>query len=614
MRRRRTQRSPVGQRAPIGSVDVDAFLPDDSNLGLGSIPEDGEGLSEEEVRDAAFGGARWLGLTQSLGQVITLAAGVLLARLISPADFGRLAVAVIASELSLMTAHETIGTPLVQRAKITREHLQGATLAGLLLGLGLALLTLFVLPFITTPLFGAKTSALFRLFAIQFAITGVMIVPFAQLQRQLRFRRIGVSEVSAGLTSSIVAVGLAAAGLGAKAYVLGSLAGAVVMCTGFATATGLVLPRWRPKEMRELLGFGVPASAAGFAQIAYRNVDYAILGARLPATIVGYYYRAFTVGVEYERRLSAIVARIAFPIYTRTEDPARRLMLRLRIVRTNVVLVYPMLTLFIALAPSLVPWLFGPRWVPAVVPAQILAIAGMASCVRNLHSPTVLAAGHPRAMSIFSIIEAVLYGVSVLVASSYGLTVVCIVVSAFQVASLLLAYVILLHVTADIPRTQILHDLGPAVLASVPLLIVAAAIRHAIDTDLPVLLMAAVAGAGGGAAYLLALRAVSKTAWGDVAILLQRVLPGVSQLSVRIPSFARAHKRASTGPHRRGWRLRLHSRTAGTGPSRSPAGRRSAPTPSHERLTAIERYSPRFTPSAHDASHGFGDSAQPESP
>ena len=281
----------------------------------------------------------------------------------------------------------------------------------------------------TTPLFGERTSGLFRLFAPQFAITGLMIVPQARLQRDLRFRRIGLSEATGVVVFSAASVALAFAGLGAAAYVLGMLIGVLIMALGYISGGRPVMPRWHPQQMREVLGFGMPATAAGFAGVTYRNVDYMILGARLPSVIVGFYYRAFTVGVEYERRLSGIVARIAFPIYSRTEDPARRLALRLRIVRVNVVLVYPMMALFIALAPSLMPWLFGPQWVPAVLPAQILAVAGMASCVRNLHGPTVLAAGRPKALFVFCCVETLAYGATVWLASSHGLTLICVAVS-----------------------------------------------------------------------------------------------------------------------------------------------------------------------------------------
>ena len=494
-----------------------------------------QSLSNHEVREATFRGVRWFGLTQGFDQAISVLAAVVLARLVSPAEFGRLAIAIVVSEFALMFANETIGTPLVQRAGLTREHLESATLLGLMLGVGMALLTLLVVPFVTTPLFGARTSELFRLFAPAFAVAGVSIVPQARLQRELRFPRIGMAEFAGGLVSALVSVGLAIPGLGAKAYVLGVLAGQIVVMAGYISAESFVWPRWHSKQMREILGFGVPASAAGFAGVWYRNIDYLILGVRLPAIGVGFYYRAFTIGVEYERRLSGIVARIAFPVFTRTEDSARRLALRLRIVRTNVVLVYPMLTLFIALAPTLMPWVFGARWAPAVLPAQILAVAGMASCVRNLTSPSVLAAGRPRAMFVFSLVETVLYGATVWVAGAYGLTVVCICVSGFQVVSLLFAYTVLLHSAIGVPRTQIFRDLGPALCASAPMLAVTMAVRVSLSTELPRPAVLVIAGLAGGTAYLLALRALSGGAWDDVAMLIRRVAPFLARRARSVP-------------------------------------------------------------------------------
>ncbi len=481
-------------------------------------------LSAEQVKEATLRGVRLFSMTRGAAEATSIVAAVILARLVAPSEFGRLAVAIIVSEFAMMIANETIGTPLVQRAEVERGHLEAATLLGLTIGFGLCLVTLFVAPLVTTPLFGSQTSELFRLFAPAFAVAGLQIVPLARLQRELEFRRIGVAEVVGVFVSSTVSIGLAIAGMGAKAYVIGVIAGLVAATVGFMGGARPVWPRWRPRHMRELLRFGLPATAAGFAGVWYRNIDYMILGARLPAVVVGYYYRAFTVGVEYERRLSGIVTRVAFPVYARTADPERRLALRLRIVRLNAAIVYPMLTVFIALAPSLVPWLFGARWEPAVLPSQILAVAGMASCIRSLTSPSVLAAGRPSALFWFCLVETLLYGGSVLWASSSGLTVVCIVVSGFQIASLIVSYTVLLHSAVGVGRTQLLRDVGPALLACVPLLVVTAAIRHGLMSHLPVPVMAVIATAVGGAAYITALRALSAAAWDDILLLAGPVL------------------------------------------------------------------------------------------
>jgi lipopolysaccharide exporter len=506
-------------------------------------PEEAGEMSSGQVRDAAINGVRWFSVTLGLAQFTQVAAAVVLARLVSPTQFGRLAVALIVSEFALMIANETIGTPLVQRPEIEHEHLEAATLVALMIGFGLAVLTLFVVPLLTTPLFGAQTSVLFQLFAPAFAITGILIVPLARLQRRLEFRRIGISEVVGVLVSSAVSVGLAFLGLGAKAYVIGVMAGQLTAALGYFTGARPVRPRWRRRQMRELLSFGIPATAAGFAGVWYRNIDYMILGARLPTVIVGYYYRAFTVGVEYERRLSGIIARVAFPVYARTKDQIARAAMRHRIVRVNVAVVYPMLALFIVIAPTMVPWLFGARWQPAVLAAQILAVAGMASTVRSLIAPAVLAAGRPRALFWFNLGETLLYGTTVLVASSHGLTVVCVAVSVFQIISLIINYTVLLHSAVGAPRNQIIRDLGPTLVATSVMLAIGLLVRRALGSGLPVPVTCAVVAAAGAPVYLAILRALSPAAWKDLKMMVRTVTP--RRVRNRFTRTARAPRAAA---------------------------------------------------------------------
>jgi lipopolysaccharide exporter len=484
-----------------------------------------EEVAPDALREATLTGVRWIGITQGIAEVASVITGVLLARLILPVQFGYLAVAVIVCELALTFAAETIGIPLVQRRLIEREHYEAASFLGLVGGGLLTFFLLFALPLVTRPVFGEQTTILFQMFAPAFVIAGLMIVPLARLQRSLSFRAIGAVEVTGVLVSCASSIALAYMGLGAKAYVIGRLLGMVVMIVGYSACSSLTLPRWRPREMRELLRFGGPASVAGLAGVGYRNVDYLLLGARLPAVAVGFYYRAFTIGVEYERKLSGVVSRIAFPVYARARGEEHMRNLRQRIVRVNVTATYPMLALFIAVAPTAVPWLFGSRWIPAVLPAQILAVAGMASTVRSGTSPVVLAAGRARALAIFAICEMIFYGATVWLAAPYGLTVVCIVVSATQLVSVALAYLLLMRPAAGVGLGQLLRDVGPALVGCVPLLAVALLVQDAVEGSVPVLVQLLLVGLAGGLAYLLSLRLLFKPAWNDLALLVERVLP-----------------------------------------------------------------------------------------
>ena len=200
-------------------------------------PPEHHNLSRAKLKVAAIEGVRWMALARLAAELLTLGSSIVLAHLVSPRQFGMLAVAVIVRELALMTANEGVGSPLVQRRDIGRAHLEAGVMLALGMGLALSLFTLLVVPLATTPLFGAETTQLFRLFSPSFLLVAIMVVPLAQLQRELRFRRIGMIEVCGVLASAAVSLGLAFAGLEAKAYVLGMLTGLAVLAVATRPAS-----------------------------------------------------------------------------------------------------------------------------------------------------------------------------------------------------------------------------------------------------------------------------------------------------------------------------------------------------------------------------------------
>jgi PST family polysaccharide transporter len=491
---------------------------------LSAPPAERPAISRDGLKAAALEGVRWMAFARVAAELVAAGSSVVLAHLVSPREFGLLATAVVVRELALMTANEGVGSPIVQRPDLRPAHLEAGVLLALAMGVVLTLLTLFAAPLITDPVFGPETTSLFRLFAPSFLLVAVMIVPLAVLQRELRFRRIGAIEVAGVLASAAVSLALALAGLQAKAYVIGMLAGLAVLAAGYQASVPRVLPRWRAQEAREIWRFGVPATAAGLAGVGYRNVDYILVGARLGPLLAGYYYRAFTLGVEYEAKITGVLARVAFPLYARTEDRNHLLSLRLRIVRVNATLIWPLLATFAVVAPVAVPWVFGSGWEPAVVPAQLLAVAGMAATIRNGTSPLILAAGHPRALMWFSVAEVTTYAGTVLLASMGGITMVAAAVSAFQVAALIAAYALMLGPMVGVPLRQLARDVAPAGLSSAAIVVVTWPLAQALDGVLPAPAFLVVMALVAATVYLAVLRALFAAAWGDVMLLARSLL------------------------------------------------------------------------------------------
>jgi len=482
-------------------------------------------VSRSELKEATFKSLRWAAVARLAAEVTAVGSAVILAHLVPPAEFGMVAVATIVGALALSLANEGVGSALVRRRELEHAHVESAAMLSLLVGAVLAVVTLFVVPLITTPLFGEETTALFRLLSPMFLIAAVGIVPLAMLERRLDFQRISIVEICSVQASVVTSIVLAVAGLDAEAYVLGTIAGTTTWAILLVILGPSALPKWHPTQMREIARFGLPAGLAGVAQVGYGNIHFLVLGGTLNAASVGFFSRAYALGVQYQDKVGAIITRLVYPVYSRAEDMGHMRDLRARVMRVNAAVIYPLLALFIAVAPLVVPWMFGERWEPAVVPAQILTIAGMARMISNGTPALVLAAGRPRALLAFNVYRLIALGLMVLAASPYGLNAVCAAVAAFEVITLVGSYRIMLSRLVGVSVGQLVRDLGPAVIASAIMLLGAFPLTDVVSAaDLPTLLTVLIVGALCAPVYLVALRMVSRAAWDDIILIIRRVL------------------------------------------------------------------------------------------
>ncbi|HEX2358901.1 MAG TPA: oligosaccharide flippase family protein [Solirubrobacterales bacterium] len=425
-----------------------------------------DSLPREGLRDAAVAGVRWVVVARVCSEVLGLAASVVLAHLVAPAEFGSAVVAMVLPMLSVILTFEGFGTVLVQRDRLERAQAQTAAWLSFAAGLFLAVAIWATAPLWAEPLFGSRTAELVRLAAPVFPIAGIAVVPRAYLQRRLDFRRLSTYEVVAFTVGSVVSVGCAAAGLDAEALILGMLAMTATEAGLLVAAAPPPRPRLVPGCAREIVAFGLPASLAGLAYVARRNVDYVILAATLPAALVGFYWRAFQLGAEYQSKLSGVIFRLAFPLFSRARDTADLRLLRSRVVRTNVNLVFPLLAAFVVVAPILIPWLYGARWEPVVEPAQILAISGMALAVLSGTEPLMLAVGRPRALLGFNGAFLAATAAAAFVAAPHGLSAVALAVSGVHVAMVALAQILLVGRVVGISVPDLVRDVAPAAVAS----------------------------------------------------------------------------------------------------------------------------------------------------
>ena len=481
-------------------------------------------LDRGSLREAALAGVRWVAAGRVAAELLAVGSMVVLARLVTPAEFGRAAIALILVAVAAALTSGSLGAALVQRKELEEGHVRSALTVSLALGAALSVATYFVAPLLA-GVFDDETARLVRLISPIFLVSACGIVPHAALQRTLAFRRLASIEVTSITVRSGSSVAFALAGLGASSLVLGTLAGSAAYAGLLIASAPRFRPGWNRRAARDVVGFGVPAAGFSLVAQAGRNVDYAILGARLPAAQVGFYWRAYQLGVEYERKLTTIMTRMALPLFSRAASLEDMRHLRVRMMRMNALAVFGVLSAFVAVAPVLVPWAFGAAWEPSVLPAQIFALAGMATATGVGSTAIVLAAGRPRALLWLGLAFLAVYTAVVFVAAPHGIVTVCVAGTIVIVLRTAALHWLVLDRVVGIPIVDLRHELLPAGAASIALLVASVAARELLLwTGVASALVVLGALLVGGAVYLLVLRSLFRSAWRDVASLAARVL------------------------------------------------------------------------------------------
>jgi lipopolysaccharide exporter len=467
-----------------------------------------------DLRAAAENGVRWAALSRPAIEIVLLASMVVIARLISPAEYGRFAVVTALSELAIAIPSQGVGTALVQMENVTRRHQQAGALLGVGVSLALVALAYILGWLVIGPVFGGRTEHLVHLATPGFMLAGIAAVPMAMLTRRLEFKWLSLIDVGNTITRAAASVTLALAGMNAEALIYGGLLAGVL-----ATVVALVkapppLPRYDRESVREIRRLGVPAAGAALSWVGFRNCDYAIVGARLGAVQAGLYFRAYTLAVEYQKKVSLVIGQVGFPVLARATSAESREQMRGQMVQVLTIVLFPLLAILAVTAPVLIPFVFGDNWAPAVGPTQVLALGGASTLVIDAIGASLMAQRRTHAVLVFGWGHFVVYAGAVLLIAPLGLTAVALGAALVHTAFMVVAYMMMLRESDEGLLRCISDDLAPAVVSCVVLAATALAVDVALKAadvgDATRLLAVSVAGA---VAYVIALRALFPRTW-----------------------------------------------------------------------------------------------------
>ena len=354
----------------------------------------------ESIGRQAGRGLRWSLLGTLLTKAGSFAMGLVLARLLAPADFGVYAIALAATGV-LMHINDVglIAATVQWRGRLEDMAPTAATLAA---GFGIVTYGLF---WLAAPAFAAAAgnraaAPVVQLLTLIIVIDGLTAVRSAALMRNFQQGKL-VTANSAGLAvNATVAISLALGGAGAFSFAWGQLAGAFV--TGvlvFAFARVPVRVGFDRAVARKLMRFGVPLAASLGVEAVVTNVQFAVIGRLTGATELGFYLLAFNVSSWAQTVLGTAIRYVSVAGYSRLsehDDEALSAGVR-QSMPLLVTVVAPIVALTAVLAAPLVALLYGGEWAPAGPVLRILVGLTLVRMVTGLAMDVLMGAGATRA-------------------------------------------------------------------------------------------------------------------------------------------------------------------------------------------------------------------------
>lgn len=322
-------------------------------------------------------GMLWMVYGKVAFAILQLVIVGLLARLLSPADFGIIAAAEVVIGFSAIVSQLGLGPALVQRPELEARHIETAFTASVALGLVLGAVIWF----------GAATAAAFlhmpamvpvlHVLAWVFPLQGLQTVASSLLSRDLRFRWLAnLDVVTYAIGYGVIGVTTALLHWGVWALVAAQMAQTLLKTIVLLTQ---VPPRFRDFADRgaftDLMYFGGGFTLARIANYVALNGDDMTVGRFLGPTALGYYGRAYALMSAPAYGFGTVMDAVLFPAMAKVQDDPKRLSTAFR---RGVALIAMLVLLpsaaIILLAPELIQIALGPKWLAVVTPFRILGI------------------------------------------------------------------------------------------------------------------------------------------------------------------------------------------------------------------------------------------------
>lgn len=331
------------------------------------------------LKDKAIKGVGWSFVDNIANQGITFLVGLVLARILTPAEFGVLGMITIFIALSNSIVDSGFSNALIRKQDAKRIDYNTV----FFFNIGISAL-FYGLLFAASPTIARffdepQLVNITRAMGLVLIFNALGIVQRTLLNKNIDFKTQTKVSIIASVGSGVVGIGMAIQGYGAW-----SLVGQQLSRQFLNTLFLWVFNSWRPvlefskQSFKELFSFGSKLLLSGIIDTTYKNIYYIIIGRFYSAEQLGQYTRAEQFNMIFSSNLTSVVQRVSYPTLSKIQDDDERLTEGYRrVIKSTMLITFACMLGLAAIAKPMVLILIGEKWLPAVGYLQIICFSGM---------------------------------------------------------------------------------------------------------------------------------------------------------------------------------------------------------------------------------------------
>jgi len=397
----------------------------------------------ESIKNQTVSGVKWATISRFTNIGISFVVGIILARLLTPADYGILGVYGIFFAIATTFIDSGFASALIQRKNLTNTDCSTIFYFNIAIGVLFYLIFFFTSPLIADFFAMPILEDIIKVTALNLLIGSLCIVQRTLYRRQVDFKTIGIAEVISNFCSGIVGISFAYYGYGVWALVYQQLTNSILN-----SVLLWILSKWRPlfvfswKSFKEMFAYSGNILATGLLWTIYSEGRSFAIGKFYSHVELGLYTHGTKLSSLLSSNITGILQSVTFPILAKIQDDDERLInVYRKYIKFTSMIIFFLMFLLATVAEPLIKFLYTDKWMGAVIYTQIIVFSLIFDHISQLNLNIYYVKGKTSIVLRLEIIKRIISFAILIASIPFGVIAICLSTVIYaQIALLLNTY------------------------------------------------------------------------------------------------------------------------------------------------------------------------------